>query len=335
MNELVISNEQQYLTPVTNINGALQRYQNMKDFVTGILREGVDFGVIPGTTKNTLLKPGAEKLTAFFGLAITYEVLEKVMDWMGTNYGGEPFFYFAYKVRLMRNGQIAGEGEGSCNSWEKKYRYRKGERKCPKCGELTIIKGKTEYGGGWLCYAKKGGCGAKFKDGDTSIEGQNVENIPNPDIADQVNTIQKIAQKRALVAATLNTVNASDWFTQDVEDFIEGGFEEAAPVVQAAIVVPEGASKLVPVKHPVFTLEEILEPMTIDDEVKPEPQPELISKSEKKPYAELEIPELTVRWNALSKSLKENHLSDEERADKEARKAEIKRLITAKRDGAK
>jgi hypothetical protein len=66
-----------------------------------------------------------------------------------------------------------------------------------------------------------------------------------------------------------------------------------------------------------------------------EPQPELISKSEEKPYSELEIPELTVRWNALSKSLKENHLTDEERADKEARKAEIKRLITAKREGAK
>ena len=61
----------------------------------------------------------------------------------------------------------------------------------------------------------------------------------------------------------------------------------------------------------------------------------MISKSEEKPYAELEIPELTVRWNALSKSLKENHLTDEERADKEARKAEIKRLITAKREGAK
>jgi hypothetical protein len=78
-----------------------------------------------------------------------------------------------------------------------------------------------------------------------------------------------------------------------------------------------------------------VDPLWSETEAKPEPQPELISKSEEKPYAELEIPELTVRWNALSKSLKENHLSDEERADKEARKAEIKRLITAKREGAK
>ena len=35
---------------------------------------------------------------------------------------------------------------------------------CPNCGKDTIIKGKPEYGGGWVCYSKKGGCGAKFTD---------------------------------------------------------------------------------------------------------------------------------------------------------------------------
>ena len=42
--------------------------------------------------------------------------------------------------------------------------------------------------------------------------------VPNPDIADVVNTIQKMAQKRALVAATLIATSASEFFTQDVED---------------------------------------------------------------------------------------------------------------------
>lgn len=78
-----------------------------------------------------------------------------------------------------------------------------------------------------------------------------------------------------------------------------------------------------------------VDPLWSETEAKPEPQPELISKSADKPYSELAIPELTVRWNSLAKSLKDNHLTDEERADKEARKAEIKRLITAKREGAK
>ena len=42
--------------------------------------------------------------------------------------------------------------------------------------------------------------------------------VPNPDVADLVNTIQKMAQKRALVAATLIATSASEFFTQDVED---------------------------------------------------------------------------------------------------------------------
>lgn len=34
---------------------------------------------------------------------------------------------------------------------------------CPKCGVVgAIIKGKAEYGGGWLCFKKKKGCGAKL-----------------------------------------------------------------------------------------------------------------------------------------------------------------------------
>jgi hypothetical protein len=41
---------------------------------------------------------------------------------------------------------------------------------------------------------------------------------PNPDGADVVNTIQKMAQKRALVAATLIATSASEFFTPDVED---------------------------------------------------------------------------------------------------------------------
>lgn len=34
---------------------------------------------------------------------------------------------------------------------------------CPECGQFSsVIKGKAEYGGGYLCFKKKGGCGAKW-----------------------------------------------------------------------------------------------------------------------------------------------------------------------------
>ena len=59
-----------------------------------------------------------------------------------------------------------------------------------------------------------------------SITKQEVGRIVNDNPADQVNTIDKMAQKRALVAATLIAVNASEFFTQDLEDMvIEGTYE--------------------------------------------------------------------------------------------------------------
>ncbi len=70
------------------------------------------------------------------------------------------------------------------------------------------------------CFRKKGGCGAKFLAGDPAIESQQVGRVPNAEIADQVNTIQKMAMKRALIGTTLLAVNASEFFTQDVEDMV-------------------------------------------------------------------------------------------------------------------
>jgi len=41
---------------------------------------------------------------------------------------------------------------------------------CPECGADAIIKGREEYGGGWLCFQKKGGCGAKWDNDPRIIE---------------------------------------------------------------------------------------------------------------------------------------------------------------------
>jgi hypothetical protein len=185
-----------------------------------VLRRDVDYGQIPGTDKLTLLKPGAEKLTTFFGLSTRFQVIERIEDWTGARHDGEPFFYYLYRCQLNRGDLLVAEADASCNSRETKYRYREAQRTCPSCGQAAIIKGKEEYGGGWICFKKKGGCGAKYASGDASIESQTVGRIFNPDIADQVNTIQKMSQKRALVAATLLAVNASEFFTQDVEDML-------------------------------------------------------------------------------------------------------------------
>ena len=206
--------------PAMSIELAVERYNTITEFVSRVLRRDVDYGIIPGTEKLTLLKPGAEKLTTFFGLSTRFQLIERIEDWTGEDHNNEPFFYYLYRCQLFRGDLLVAEADGSCNSREQKYRYREAQRVCPECGHAAIIKGKEEYGGGWLCFRKKGGCGAKFSAGDAAIESQQVGRVPNPEIADQVNTIQKMGQKRALVAVTLLAVNASEFFTQDVEDFI-------------------------------------------------------------------------------------------------------------------
>ena len=206
--------------PAMSIELAVERYNTITEFVSRVLRRDVDYGTIPGTEKLTLLKPGAEKLTTFFGLSTRFEIIERIEDWTGAEHEGEPFFYYLYRCQLYRGDLLVAEADASCNSRETKYRYREAQRVCPACSQAAIIKGREEYGGGWLCFKKKGGCGAKFPNGDAAIESQQTGRIFNPDIADQVNTIQKMSQKRALVAATLLAVNASEFFTQDVEDIM-------------------------------------------------------------------------------------------------------------------
>lgn len=201
--------------PAMNIQEATQRYRQLCQFVSELMDDGKDYGTIPGTDKKTLLKAGAEKLTTYFGLTPIFVDETIVEDWSDREM---PFFFYRRKCQLWRAGILIGEGSGSCNSREKKYRWREASRKCPHCISEAIIKGKEEFGGGWICWTKKGGCGAKFQDDDPAITDQQVGQVENPDIYDLANTILKMADKRALVAATLITVNASEFFTQDLED---------------------------------------------------------------------------------------------------------------------
>lgn len=237
-NEIVVAPG--FLAPAVSVRQALEAYQAKKDLIDSIMKPGVDYGTVPGSTKNTLLKAGAEKATSFFGLSARFKDAEVVEDFTGKDHEGEPFFFYRRTCELWRGDTLVASVDGSCNSFEKKYRYRSSERVCPHCGKAAIIKGKEEYGGGWVCFKKKQGCGATFQDNDPAITSQQAGQIKNPDVADQANTILKMADKRALVAATLIATGLSEYFTQDVEDFITGEIvsEEKHPNVH-----PENASQ--------------------------------------------------------------------------------------------
>lgn len=196
--------------------------------VKALFVQGHDFGVIPGTDKPTLLKPGAEKLAKLLQLADSYDILDRVDDW------DKPLFRYVVRceLRLMGSGTLVASGLGECNSMESRYRWRNANLSCPECGKETVILGKPEYGGGFLCWVKKGGCGAKFREDDARIAGQPRGKVLNDDVFSQVNTILKMAKKRALVDAALSAGRLSDIFTQDIEDLpgfgapVEGQFHE-------------------------------------------------------------------------------------------------------------
>lgn len=177
------------------------------------MKKNEHYGVIPGTDKPTLLKPGAEKLCLTFRLGPDYDVFE--------TYDGNHYTVRA-KCTLVHTPtqNKMGAGDGLCSTKESKYAYRQAGRKCPQCQKEAIIKGKEEYGGGWLCYNKKGGCGAKFADEAPEIVEQEIGRVANDNLADCYNTILKMACKRALVAAVLNVTAASDIFTQDLDDLL-------------------------------------------------------------------------------------------------------------------
>ncbi|HEU4619510.1 MAG TPA: hypothetical protein VFV10_15845 [Gammaproteobacteria bacterium] len=204
------------------VGDIVARVEKIRSVAAEVMREDHHFGKIPGVDKPTLLKPGAELLCLTFQLAPSFKFQEK-------RSGDHLEVIATCTLTHIPTGAVLGSAVGSCSSRESKYAYRKAARTCPECGKATIIKGREEYGGGWLCWKKpdrgSDGCGAKFADGDTSIESQQTGRVDNPDLPDTHNTVRKMASKRALVAIVLIVTCASDLYTQDVE---EQGREEAA-----------------------------------------------------------------------------------------------------------
>ena len=183
-----------------------------------LMVEGVHYGVIPGTKKPTLFKSGAELLCHTFGYSQKFVTEREDYD-----------MHRVYTVVCHlddKNGAPVSEGGGVCSTYEKKYRWRTTGVLCPECGSDTVKRsGYPENVApekrGYYCHEKAGGCNAKFPATDTRITDQKRQKVENPDLADHWNTCKKMADKRALVAATLISTGGSEMFTQDVEDFPE------------------------------------------------------------------------------------------------------------------
>jgi len=148
-----------------SLNTAKERINMLQNFVKEMMVANIDYGVIKGCNKPSLLKPGAEKLCDIFGFSKQLEVLNRVEDW------STGFFHYEIKVILVnkKTGLIEAEGIGCCNSKEKKYL--------------------------------------------------------NQDSYNIINTLLKMAKKRALIDAVLSATRSSGIFTQDIEDMELGPYK--------------------------------------------------------------------------------------------------------------
>jgi len=184
---LALPDETKFREDIATIN----RFQQI---VHSNMIQGQDYGVIPGTQKPTLLKPGAEKITKLLGLADSYEIVDRQEDW------DKPFFRYLVKCKLthINSGSEVSEGLGECNSKESKYRYR-----WVFPSELPEDFDKDR---------------ATFKLINTRNGKARVYRVDNDDIFTQVNTLVKMAKKRSLVDAALSAGRLSNVFTQDIED---------------------------------------------------------------------------------------------------------------------
>lgn len=170
------------LRPAADLDTIRDAQREAERVVAELLEEDVDYGVIPGTgDKPTLLKPGAERLCQAYDLAPTYEIVDADVDHDRA---------IDWVKRRRRWGGGAYEQQGSSTGI---YRYVVRCRLVPRSAPSYIV-----------------------AEGIGSASTLESRYIDRP--RDSENTVLKMAQKRALVAATLNALGLSSRFTQDIED---------------------------------------------------------------------------------------------------------------------
>jgi hypothetical protein len=171
-------------------------YDTMTEFGKEILKLNIDYGLLEGSDKPALLKPGAEKIKKAFGLQVEkMDCVKEIFD-VDKNY-----IDYTYKcIIASKTGLKLGICDGNANSKEDKFRYIfKPSEKVPLKKDLVQM--KLEGKGKWKKCSDKW---VWFERGE------------NPDIIYLKNSIQKIAQKRAFVGAILMATGASEFFTQDI-----------------------------------------------------------------------------------------------------------------------
>lgn len=163
-------------------------HQAMKE----LMKNETHYGVVPGCgKKQVLLKPGAELIMTLFRLGSELAV-EEMSD------GFDVRYRVTARGFHIPTGRTIGYGIGEASTSEKKYKWR-----AAVCHEEFEDTPETRR---QIAYIKD------FKGNVTRVE----QVRQNP--ADILNTVLKMAKKRAQVDLCLTATACSDIFVQDIDD---------------------------------------------------------------------------------------------------------------------
>jgi len=180
----------QTITPMqitkANLNEMAEQRAIFKVFVADQLKQNIDYGVLPGTDKPSLWKPGAEKIANIFQLG------SRIIDRDRKAEIENNFAMFSYTIEVFHipTGKAVAQCEGICNSQEKKYKER------------------------------------AVYEWDEKLRRKVNKGVSPTPVGDILNTLAKMAQKRAYVGAVIIATKASDFFDHDLSEDEEEFFEQ-------------------------------------------------------------------------------------------------------------
>lgn len=187
------------LKPVAAIDDIVKNQDETRKLIHKALKRDRDYGVIPGTDKPALYKPGAERICVAYGVVARYRLEASEID-------------HDREVPWDKTKMVWDQDEG---------------RKVPKTTASGVSRGLYRhvivcelYVGDRVVGEGIGSC--------STLESKYVDRP-----RDLENTVLKMAKKRAYVDAVLTTFGLSDEFTQDREEDEDDGEAQAARREQA------------------------------------------------------------------------------------------------------
>ncbi len=202
------------LRPIAQPADLLRAHEEARSLIKDVLKEGRDYGTIPGTDRPTMYKAGAERLAIAFGLFPQFSILEKEID------------HDRVTTWVKRRKEFQGaRGNRSFKGWVEEHGESRGLYRYVQVCEIVDRATGSVIG--------------SYPGSASTMESKYIDRP-----RDSENTVLKMSAKRAFVGAILVVTGLSDQFSEvgrDEEDEVPRNMGETEPeelTLEAALAIP-------------------------------------------------------------------------------------------------